>query len=118
MPELVSVIGLEVIQQIRVIINRIFLASGYTGIEAHIIGMGIQQNHSTLLGDPVELPLPYVNTSLLENHIQKMILWQGVGQFEITTKLGSLEAGMLGGVLTTRISVNPEGENRSSSIRQ
>ena len=83
-PELPWVGGIDILQQFLIMFDRKLKLAVRASLHRHVIGMGIEQDHPAVGGDPVEFPFPDIDGFFLQDEEQRGILTQRVRQLHIT----------------------------------
>src|SRR5208282_5133055 len=54
-------------------------------VKAHVIGVSVNQGHTPVFSDPIELPLPNINVALAKNDKKREVLDERVRKLDIPT---------------------------------
>jgi hypothetical protein len=68
----------DVFEQFRVELGRVLPAAARVSVDGHVIRVHVQEDHTAVAGDPIELADPNVGVALAEEAKQGRVLGQGV----------------------------------------
>src|ERR1019366_6648983 len=80
-PELVLGARLDIIEEIRIVLDRVTVEAPVLRAEGHVVRMGLDQRHAALFGDPIQFSAPDGVIFLTEQDENREVLRDSIRQF-------------------------------------